>query len=83
MNYLIKFLTIILAYLLCQDTFGQSNTDFQPKFIESTKTTHQIKDDQEYTFGYLEVLENKAQKTIKIAKIGYQRDITVILVNLD
>ena len=69
MNYLIKFLTIILAYLLCQDTFGQSNTDFQPKFIETTKTTHQIKDDQEYTFGYLEVLENRDKpngNTIKL-----------------
>ena len=50
------FISSLLFYLSC---FGQTNSDFQPKFKESKKTTHKIKQGQEYTFGYLEVLENR------------------------
>ena len=32
---------------------------FVPTFTVSEKTTHKISEDQEYTFGYLEVLENR------------------------
>ena len=49
----------ILNLLFCTNVFGQNPTDFQPKFKESNKTTHNIKKEQEYTFGYLEVLENR------------------------
>lgn len=59
MNSLIKYLTFTFTLLICQSCSGQSNTDFQPKFIKTTETTHKINDNQKYTFGYLEVLENR------------------------
>ena len=36
---------------------GQTTNNFVPSFTESKETTHEIPDGQEYTFGYLEVLE--------------------------
>ncbi|OEJ99913.1 alpha/beta fold hydrolase [Roseivirga misakiensis] len=69
MNSSIKYLTFAVALLIYQNSYGQSSTDFLPKFIESTETTHQIKDNQKYTFGYLEVLENRDKpdgNTIKL-----------------
>jgi len=59
----------VLAILLCINCFGQTKTTFEPKFKESKKTTHKIKKGQQYTFGYLEVLENRQNPkggTIKI-----------------
>ena len=55
----IKYLSLLTFLILCSNSFGQINSDFQPKFKESKKTTHKIKDGQEFTFGYLEVLENR------------------------
>ena len=49
-------LSSLFAFSLC---FGQNTNTFSPKFKISKKTTHKIKKDQEYTFGYLEVLENR------------------------
>lgn len=49
--------------------FGQSQQEFIPKFRNSKKTTHKVKKGQNYTFGYLEVLENRKKPesgTIKI-----------------
>lgn len=43
--------------------------EFQPRFIVSKKTTHKIPKGQTYTFGYLEVPENRTaanSKTIKV-----------------
>lgn len=54
-----KYLSLITFLILCSKIFGQTNSDFQPKFKESKKTTHKIRDGQEFTFGYLEVLENR------------------------
>ena len=59
MNFLIKYLTFTFTLLIYQSCCGQSSTGFQPKFIETTETTHKINDNQKYTFGYLEVLENR------------------------
>jgi len=56
---IIKYLSIIIILFLCSNVFGQRNSEFQPKFTESKKTTHKIKKGQEYTFGYLEILENR------------------------
>lgn len=55
----IKRLTFFLSLLIYANTSGQAKTDFQPKFKESKKTTHKINIGQKYTFGYLEVLENR------------------------
>lgn len=43
--------------------------DFQPQFEISDQTTHKIPEGQKYTFGYLEVLENRSKpngRTIKV-----------------
>ena len=56
----------ILASTLC---FAQSNQDFKPVFRQSAETTHKIPNGQEFTFGYLEVLENRndpGSRTIQI-----------------
>lgn len=37
----------------------KNNSDFTPNFKVSNETTHKIPEDQEFTFGYLEVLENR------------------------
>ena len=55
----ITYLLFILSELFCSSIFAQKNTDFHPRFTKSEKTTHKIKEGQEYTFGYLEVLENR------------------------
>ncbi len=36
-----------------------NKSDFLPNFKESKETTHEISEKQNYTFGYLEVLENR------------------------
>lgn len=65
MHKLIISLTFIFILSSCA---GQTTNNFVPSFIESKQTTHKIPDGQEYTFGYLEVLENRSSingKTIK------------------
>jgi len=54
-----KPLSLILYLLISTICFGQENKDFEPTFKESKETTHKIPNGQEYTFGYLEVLENR------------------------
>ena len=53
----------ITALFVCSYLSSLSNTnpikDFKPTFTESKETTHKIPEGQEYTFGYLEVLENR------------------------
>ncbi len=69
MNSIIKSLTFTVALLICHNFYGQNGIDFQPKFIETTETTNKINDKQKYTFGYLEVLENRDRpngNTIKL-----------------
>lgn len=63
---------ILLAFVTLSGigvVFSQNNLDFKPTFKKSRKTTHKIPKGQKYTFGYLEVLENRnnpKSKTIKI-----------------
>ena len=56
MNKLSKLIVILLVSTIC---FGQNKANFEPTFTKSKKTTHNIPKGQEYTFGYLEVLENR------------------------
>lgn len=54
-----KYIRISIIILISVSCFGQNKNDFKPSFTESKQTTHKIGEDQEYTFGYLEVLENR------------------------
>ncbi len=42
---------------------------FQPSFEVSDSTTHKIPEGQEYTFGYLEVLENRSNPNSRTIKV--------------
>lgn len=69
MNIVVKYLTYGVVLWVYHGCYSQSNKDFQPRFIETDQTTHKIKEDQRYTFGYLEVLENRDRpegNTIKL-----------------
>ena len=64
-----SLLSVLLFVLPLCYSYGQTNTDFTPSFKVSEETTHKIPDGQAYTFGYLEVLENRKsanEKTIKV-----------------
>ena len=50
---------VLLLAGISTTLYGQGKKDFQPTLKESKKTTHKIPKDQDYTFGYLEVLENR------------------------
>ena len=65
----LKYLIFILSLLLYPNGFGQTKNGFQPKFKESKKTTHKIKKGQEFTFGYLEVLENRQNPNSRTIEI--------------
>ena len=65
----IENLIVIISLFVFSSSFGQNTITFSPKFKKSKKTTHKIKREQEYTFGYLEVLENRDKpngNTIKL-----------------
>ena len=65
----LKHQIFIVSLLICSISFGQVKAGFAPKFKKSENTTHEIKKEQEFTFGYLEVLENRQDpksRTIKI-----------------
>lgn len=70
MKYLsIGNLLVIISLFVFSSSFGQNTKTFSPKFKKSKKTTHKIKREQQYTFGYLEVLENRDKpngNTIKL-----------------
>lgn len=53
--YLITLISILIS---CKST-QRITKEFGPTFSVSKKTTHKIPDGQNYTFGYLEVLENR------------------------
>src|SRR6056297_2580500 len=62
--YLVALICILVS---CKST-KKTEKEFVPTFSVSKKTTHKIPDEQDYTFGYLEVLENRNStngKTIK------------------
>ncbi|PHN05369.1 alpha/beta fold hydrolase [Flavilitoribacter nigricans] len=61
--------------VLDSDGGASKNTAFQPKFKVSKKTTHKIPPGQQFTFGYLEVLENRSRpkgRTIEIPVYIFQ-----------
>ncbi len=63
------FLLLLAVSLGTNVSFNQSISNFKPTFKKSKKTTHKIPKGQKYTFGYLEVLENRNNpdsKTIEI-----------------
>jgi pimeloyl-ACP methyl ester carboxylesterase len=69
---LMKFLRFILLCTLCFLTACHSKRvgpSFVPTFTESKRSLFKIKEDQTYTFGYLEVPENRSvpnSRTIKL-----------------
>lgn len=64
-----KPLILIGSLLILSICHGQNNTEFQPRFISTNKTTHDIKKGQGYTFGYLEVLENRDKPDGNVIKL--------------
>lgn len=61
----ISCILILNAVICC----GQSKIHFTATFTESLETTHEIPEGQEYTFGYLEVLENRDKPDGKRIKL--------------
>ena len=60
LSTIIKQLSTITLFLLApSQTEVSEQTYFSPTFTKSRKTTHKISRKQDYTFGYLEVLENR------------------------
>ena len=54
-----KFIFSVGLILISNLVLGQNTEGFVPKFNVSKKTTHKIPRGQEFTFGYLEVQENR------------------------
>ncbi|NLR91418.1 alpha/beta hydrolase [Flammeovirga agarivorans] len=54
-----ELISIIIVILISVGCYGQNKIHFTPTFTETNETTHKIPKGQEYTFGYLEVLENR------------------------
>ena len=54
-----KFIRTSIFILISVSCYSQNKKDFIPTFLEYKETTHKIPKGQEYTFGYLEVLENR------------------------
>ena len=54
-----KFIRISIVILISVSCYSQYKKKIIPTFIESKETTHKIPKGQEYTFGYLEILENR------------------------
>lgn len=65
-NRLLGLAIFLLISTIC---FGQKEDDFVPTFTQSQKTTHKIDKKQNYTFGYLEVLENRKNSKSRTIKI--------------
>ncbi|MGD1841894.1 MAG: alpha/beta fold hydrolase [Thermonemataceae bacterium] len=64
-----RLLHLIITLLISSYCLGQHKADFEPVFRKSTETTHKIDKTQTYTFGYLEVLENRQSPTSNTIKI--------------
>ncbi|MEL6987055.1 MAG: hypothetical protein AAGK97_04420, partial [Bacteroidota bacterium] len=63
------FLLVVIALLGIGCVTSQNNSVFNPIFKRSKKTTHKIPKEQNYTFGYLEVLENRKNPNSKTITI--------------
>ena len=64
-----KHLIFALSLLLLFSCKSEDKALFQPVFNVSEETTHKIKEDQEFTFGYLEVPENRANPASRSIQI--------------
>ena len=64
-----KFRSAFVFLFLTTICFGQADKSFEPVFRISTKTTHKIEKEQKYTFGYLEVPENRNETGSQTVKI--------------
>ena len=62
-----KLLTLI--FLISGIYMGHCQNKYEPTFKRSKKTTHKINKDQEYTFGYLEVPENRQKVESRTVKV--------------
>ncbi|MEM6725510.1 MAG: alpha/beta fold hydrolase, partial [Bacteroidota bacterium] len=65
-SYLCLF--ALLSLIALNGCAQSANSDFVPTFTKTNKTTHKIKKEQDYTFGYLEVLENRKDPNSKTIK---------------
>ena len=59
---LYSIIGVFLILISCSDQH-KNTPAFTPVFKEFTETTHKIPDGQDFTFGYLEVLENRNNPT--------------------
>ncbi len=64
-----NYLLLVMMLLNMFFAFGQKQSNFKPVFKKSKKTTHKIPKGQQYTFGYLEVLENRNNPNSKTIKM--------------
>ncbi|MEM9680872.1 MAG: alpha/beta fold hydrolase, partial [Bacteroidota bacterium] len=65
----IHSLILGIAMLVVYYCSAQQKEEFTPTFTVSKNTTHQIPEDRNYTFGYLEVLENRNNPQSNIIKL--------------
>lgn len=66
---LYRYLFIIIFSLIACKSTQVISEEFTPSFVTSLKTTHKIKKDQAYVFGYLEVPENRQKTNSNIIKL--------------
>lgn len=64
-----KLTTLICTLFITANCFGQGKEQFKPTFTKSKRTTHKINKKQDYTFGYLEVPENRGDASSGTIKI--------------
>ncbi|GAB1309000.1 alpha/beta fold hydrolase [Urechidicola sp. KH5] len=64
-----EFIKITMVILISINCYSQNKIHFTPTFTESKETTHKIPEGQNYTFGYLEVLENRENPSGKKIKL--------------
>lgn len=64
-----NYLLIIILLMQIGCTQKRDKLTYEPKFVKSELTTHKIKEGQEFTFGYLEVPENRQNPNTKTIKL--------------
>lgn len=66
-NYIFYFLLLLFLSLHSSTTISAQN--YKPTFSLTKKTTHKIKKDQTYSFGYLKVPENRQNPNSKMIEL--------------
>lgn len=67
MKYMIAAFFVLIYFSTFSNTIIK--TEFTPTFTVSKETTHKIPEGQDFTFGYLEVLENRDKPNGNIIKL--------------